>query len=121
MSTLSERGVQTNRVPSDADFGTRLAMVRQHKSWNTARAARECGVAEATWRTWEEGSRPRDYEKVCRSIADTAEVDLIWLLTGQTIPEPVISDPINGDAERSAQNLKDKITRAPLPAARLAA
>lgn len=74
-------------VPSDAEFATRLAMVRQHMGWNAKEAALACGLPAQSWREWETlGRRPRDLVQVCQQIAARTGVHWLWLLTGQTEP-----------------------------------
>lgn len=51
--------------------------------WNAKEAALACGIRPQSWREWELfGRHPRDYEGVCKQIADRTECDLIWLMTG---------------------------------------
>lgn len=70
-------------VPRDT-FGARLALVRQTLGgWNVKRAADACGVDDQSWRNWEAGKgTPRDYEMVCRKIADATGCDYRWLMAG---------------------------------------
>ena len=42
-----------------------------------------CGIRPQSWREWEfSGRHPRDYEGVCKQIAERTMCDLIWLMTG---------------------------------------
>jgi len=70
-------------VPAIESFGVRLVLVRHQMGWNAKEAALACGIAAQSWREWEQsGRRPRDYEGVCRQIAERTRCDLIWLMTG---------------------------------------
>jgi len=70
-------------VPAIESFGVRLVLVRHQMGWNAKEAALACGIAAQSWREWEQsGRRPRDYEGVCRQIAERTKCDLIWLMTG---------------------------------------
>jgi hypothetical protein len=70
-------------IPSDTDFGSRLALVRHRMGWNIKEAARECGVAAATWRLWEvDGARPRSLITIALTIATRTGCDYLWLVHG---------------------------------------
>jgi len=69
-------------APDDSSFGARLALVRQRMHWNTAEAARACGLNPDSWRLWEEGRRPRDFEVAAKRIAHRTGCDLRWLTLG---------------------------------------
>ena len=73
----------TSWVPSDQSFASRLALVRHEMGWNSKEAALACGLPASSWRNWEAGKRPHDYEKVCKAISDRTGADLIWLSLGQ--------------------------------------
>ena len=92
MATVSDRTHAPGWVPSTDDFGARLALVRHRRKWNITEAARECGLPEATWRTWEKGSRPHDMEGVCRAIAKAAGVNYVWLISGEVVGSPLGSE-----------------------------
>lgn len=67
----------------DSTFGARLALVRLKMDWNVKQAARECGQAAATWRSWEmDGVEPRRLREVCRAIATRTGCSYLWLLDG---------------------------------------
>ena len=70
-------------VPADT-FAARLALIRQHLGgWNVKKAAELCGIDDGSWRNWEAGrGKPRDYENVCRKIADATGCDRKWLQAG---------------------------------------
>lgn len=75
-------------VPSTDGFGVRLVLLRHGMGWNAKEAAMACGIAAQNWREWEQsGRRPRDYEGVCKQIAERTRCDLIWLMTGTPSPE----------------------------------
>lgn len=67
-------------------FPARLALVRNRMGWNGKEAALACGLPPQSWRNWESGKRPHDYEQVCRAIAARTGCSLMWLLTGATDP-----------------------------------
>lgn len=70
-------------VPDLDNFGVRLVLVRHTMGWNAKEAALACGIKPQSWREWElSGRRPRNYEGVCKQIADRTECDLIWLMAG---------------------------------------
>lgn len=77
-------------VPTDT-FAARLALVRQHLGgWNVKKAATLCGIDDQSWRNWEAGKgAPRDYEVVCRRIADATGCDLRWLMAGGDLAIPM--------------------------------
>lgn len=85
MSTAAEMGPW---VPTDATFGARLALIRQHKQWgNVQEAALACGVPVASWRNWErDGRLPRDLMTVTAKIAAATGVDQAWLAGFPTPP-----------------------------------
>ena len=69
-------------VPSDAEFASRLALVRNKLGWNAKEAALACGLPAQSWRNWETGLHPRDYAKVCQAIAARTGVSVEWLALG---------------------------------------
>ena len=74
-------------IPSTSDFAARLVLVRHEMGWNLKEAALACGAKPQSWREWElESRKPRDYEKVCRQIAERSGCNLVWLMTGITPP-----------------------------------
>ena len=71
------------KTPTLETFGARLALIRWDRGLNMKEAATVCGIAPATWRSWElDGMQPRDYLAMCRLIADRLGVDLQWLVFG---------------------------------------
>lgn len=84
MSTQPEHGW----LPQGT-FVERLFLVRAHMGWDKQQAANACGVKVSTWSSWERwGRQPRNYEEVCRQIADASGCDLYWLMTGRTLERP---------------------------------
>lgn len=77
-------------VPADT-FAARLALVRQSMGgWNVKKAAAHCGLDDGSWRNWEAGKgHPRDYERICRRIADSTGCDLRWLMAGGELAVPM--------------------------------
>ena len=70
-------------IPSTSDFAARLVLVRHEMGWNLKEAALACGVKPQSWREWElENRKPRDYEGVCRQIAESSGCNLGWLMMG---------------------------------------
>lgn len=71
-------------VPTDATFGARLALIRQHMHWgNIAEAAKECGVPVDSWRNWEvDGREPRRMTVIAKQIATRTGCDYLWLVHG---------------------------------------
>ncbi len=69
-------------VPRDT-FAARLALVRAELGGsNMKRTAEMCGVNPESWRQWESGHKPRDYEAVCTKIANAVGCDYRWLMVG---------------------------------------
>lgn len=93
MSTTADTG---RWVPDGHTFAARLALIRQRMVWNIKEAARACSLSDSSWREWElSGRLPRDYENVCKQIADIAGCDLYWLMTGSpTAPPPPPTHPV---------------------------
>lgn len=80
-------------IPTADTFGARLAQIRHVMDWNAKEAALACGVAPQNWREWETSDRhPRNYEGICKQIAERTKCDLIWLMTGN----PSYGKPIGG-------------------------
>lgn len=74
-------------VPSDAEFGARLALVRHACKWNVKEAALACGLNAQSWRDWEiHGRSPRNVAEVAAQIAARTGVDDYWLMTGRKNP-----------------------------------
>lgn len=74
-------------VPSDAEFGARLALVRQKFAWNIKEAALACNLSSTSWREWElVGRAPRNLVEVVERIVLRTGVDEYWLLTGKKNP-----------------------------------
>jgi transcriptional regulator with XRE-family HTH domain len=73
----------TGWIPSTADFGARLALVRNHVRLNVKQAAAKAGVDDSSWMAWEtKGTRPREMVSVAQKISEAFGCDLFWLLTG---------------------------------------
>jgi transcriptional regulator with XRE-family HTH domain len=71
------------------NFGSRLALVRQHMGWNLKEAADMCAIPPESWRRWERDHRlPRGYVDVCRAIASATGASYDWLLDGRRFPSP---------------------------------
>lgn len=84
MSTIEAppTNVDDGWVPADT-FGARLALVRQWLGgWNVKKAAELCELDDQSWRNWEAGKSPRDYEIVCAKIARATGCDRTWLMAG---------------------------------------
>lgn len=69
-------------IPLDS-FRTRIAMIRALRGWNYTQAGVACGISAESWRQWEKlGTRPRDYETVCRDIARGSGFNPRWITAG---------------------------------------
>lgn len=80
---LMDAGTRQAWIPTDADFGSRLALIRHRMGWNMKEAARECGVPAPTWRLWEvEGALPRNIVTIAMAISQKAGCDYLWLVHG---------------------------------------
>lgn len=80
-SAAKDEGQSSPWIPTDHEFGMRLAMVRRQMGWNMKQAAAECGIAAATWRLWEDqGASPHDLIAKGRKIAQRTGCDLSWLV-----------------------------------------
>lgn len=89
-------------IPDLNSFGARLALIRHHKGWNLAEAARECDVPVPSWRNWEDrGREPRGLLNVCMKIAGVTGVDLNWLVMGPA-GQPTPAAPLPYLAEANA-------------------
>lgn len=82
-------------VPEDT-FGSRLALVRQRMGWNVTEAAEACGLSDESWRQWERGRKPRDYEAVVTKIAVKTGCSRAWLTFGSG------EFPLRGERQRPA-------------------
>lgn len=69
-------------TPDTAQFGTRLAMVRQRMGWNLTEASVKCGLGQNDWARYEDGRSPRKLDEVVAKIADSTGVDRAWLMWG---------------------------------------
>jgi transcriptional regulator with XRE-family HTH domain len=75
-------------IPADT-FSCRLAILRADAGGlNVKQAADRCGFSDQSWRNWEAGRRPRDYENTCRRLADIFGVDLAWIALGGPLVAP---------------------------------
>lgn len=84
MWAMSTQPVDRDWVP-DLTFPARLAVVRQRMQWNQKEAALACGFPQQTWRNWEAGKKPHDYEGACVRIAEATGCSLGWLLGGAAV------------------------------------
>lgn len=73
------------RIPADT-FAARLLLVRHELGLSVDEISAQCGIASATWSTWERGTRPRDKEMVVRAIAEATGYDAAWLMFGAQFP-----------------------------------
>ena len=81
--TVDATKTQEPWIPTDADFGSRLAAVRHRMGWNIKEAARECGLPAATWRLWEiDGALPRNIITIAMAISQRTGCDYLWLVHG---------------------------------------
>lgn len=75
------------RRPADT-FAVRLVLARHLNAMTISEAARQSGLNDATWSTWEAGRRPRDILDVCARIAAALDIDEHWLLFGGPLAGP---------------------------------
>jgi transcriptional regulator with XRE-family HTH domain len=85
MSTPLADEQQTAKVPSDT-FGSRLLLLRHDLHLTVDEISTMCGVASATWSTWEWGARPRDKAELVRAIANATGYSADWLMWGSELP-----------------------------------
>jgi len=90
MTTQSAVPEATERawIPTASEFGTRLAMVRQTKSWNQTEASVKCGLGQNDWARYENGVSPRKITEVVTKVSAATGVDQNWLLWGPPSAEP---------------------------------
>lgn len=69
------------RIPRDT-FAARLVLIRHETGLTVEQISAQCGIASATWSTWEHGTSPRDKAEVCKKIADGTGYDANWLVWG---------------------------------------
>lgn len=82
-------------IPTDEEFGARLALIRQRFGWNVKEAALACNLPAQSWREWEvSGRSPRNLVDAASRIALRTGVDEFWLLTGKRNPRQ--GDPDGG-------------------------
>lgn len=71
-------------IPRDT-FGLRLIMLRHELDLTVDQISAQCGIASATWSTWENGVRPRGLDDVVRKIVENTGADREWLMWGQLL------------------------------------
>lgn len=71
-----------------------LQLIDRHKS--VAGLARKSGISESAIKKWRDGKSDPSREKLV-ILAKTAEVDLVWLATGERAIEPVGHKPTPSD------------------------
>ena len=101
-------------VPEDT-FGSRLAQIRQRLGLNTARAAERCSLSDESWRQWEKGSRPRDYEATCRQIAAQTGCSLAWLMSGDQNWKLMMGPDLQLVHGRGTKRTMDRALLVPVP------
>lgn len=69
--------------------------------WNAKEAALACGLPSQSWRNWEKGIRPHNYEEVCRLIIARTECDAEWLF-GIAAPNAATDDTHRGTTGRKS-------------------
>lgn len=79
--TLTER--PANWVPSLSTFATRLKALRDDLGMTVEEIAELCGLNDATWSTWERGTKPRDMDEVVRAISAATKCSAAWLMWGE--------------------------------------
>lgn len=81
---MSTQTVDRDWVPA-VTFPARLAIVRNRMGWNAKEAALACGFPAQTWRNWEAGKKPHDYEGACARISNATGCSLAWLMGGAAL------------------------------------
>ena len=77
-----ERYDDEAEIPVDS-FQVRIAVVRALRGWNYTQAGQACGIPAENWRKWEKfGTKPQNYEEVCRAIARGAHFSKNWISAG---------------------------------------
>lgn len=84
MTNTAEAAPEAPWTATDSSFGARLALIRQRQGWgNVKEAAEACGVAPASWRSYErDGVMPHGsrYFDLCARIATVVGCDYGWLV-----------------------------------------
>lgn len=71
-------------------FSDRLIRLGRVMRWSAKEAALACGLPQQSWRNWELAeSQPRNFQEVCRRIAERTGVSLAWLAVGE---EPAVKE-----------------------------
>lgn len=73
--------------PGDT-FAVRLAALRTELGMNAAQISRLCGIADQTWRNWEDGVGPQDLLAAIETIVEHTGCDRDWLLYGGPLAPP---------------------------------
>lgn len=104
-------------------FAERLAVIRQHMSWNIKEAALACGLPATSWRQWElEGREPRNYIDTVKRISARTRCDYGWLLDGRPSGSPSDPEALPTKREVGSSNLPEgTVTLIPAPRRRLRA
>jgi transcriptional regulator with XRE-family HTH domain len=83
ISAYMESAVDAPLVPRDT-LAARLVMLRHELGLTVDAISAQCGLASATWSTWERGAHPRDLAAVIQKIADGTGYSRDWLMWGST-------------------------------------
>jgi hypothetical protein len=98
---LAEPTTTSGEIPED-EFRVRIAIIRATRGWNITQAADACALDPENWRRWEKtGRKPRDYEDVCRKIANGSGYDRAWISSGGPLRSRCFSllPPVPGQME----------------------
>ncbi len=75
---------ETPQIPRNT-FAARLVLLRHELGLTVDEVSTQCGVASATWSTWEHGTKPRDMAETCTKISDATGYSRDWLAFGTPI------------------------------------
>lgn len=104
--------------PTIETFGARLALMRQAMGWNIARAAKECGIAEGTWREWEQDLyKPRNMRMVAEQISAATGITTSWL-HGRNPAVPARAKMLRARRDSNPQPSDPKVDASRAPATR---
>lgn len=113
---------QTGWIADASTFGARLALIRQRMGWgNIDRAARACGIAPETWRSWErDGREPHRLTTVAKQISGATGCDYLWLVFGPDRGAGVnehyrpLSERVIARVAESSGHLNGRVANAPV-------
>lgn len=105
MSTTTRDDQAEGRIPADT-FAIRLVILRHELRLTVDEISSMCGIASATWSTWEHGTRPRDKTEAVLAISEGTGYDRDWLMWGSGFPLRRNWEPFDDEIDRCRQQLK---------------